>query len=120
MAEEFLSLLFGRDTILTAWTKRPAPYDEGPVSVDHFLGVDGLVVHGDVEITVSGDELSNVGRHAVHDRVGDEHSAKVVRGIVQRLAVASGDSSSPHDTTEQVADRLGRDGTALGAEVALK
>ena len=98
----------------------PAPSDEGPVPIDHFLGVDGLVTHGDVEITVSRDELSDVGRHAVQNRVGDEHSAKVVWGVVQRLAVASSDPGSLHDTTEQIVDRLGCDGTVLGTEAALK
>jgi hypothetical protein len=56
------------------------------VAVDHFLGVDGLVSHGGVDVAVAGDELGDVRWHAVDDGVGDEQPPEVVEGVAHRLA----------------------------------
>ena len=64
----------------------PAAGEEGQVGLDGLVGVDGLVAHGDVDVAVAGDDLGDVRREPVHDRVGDEHPAEVMRGVVQRGA----------------------------------
>jgi hypothetical protein len=56
------------------------------VAVDHFLGVDGLISHGGVDVAVAGDELGDVRWHAVDDGVGDEQPPEVVEGVAHRLA----------------------------------
>ena len=120
VTEELLPLLVGRDTVLLARTKCPAPGDEGTVPVDHFFGVDRLVTHGDVEVLMAGDELGDMGRHAVQDRVGDEHPTEVMRRESEWLGVASGDPGPLPGADEQMADRLRGDGTVLGTEAALE
>jgi hypothetical protein len=49
---------------------------------------DGWVGQGlwPIVVLMSGDELGDVRRHPVHDRVGDEHSSEVVEGVTQRPA----------------------------------
>ena len=59
--------------------------DERPMSVDHLVGVDGLVSHGGVDVAGPGDELGDARGDAVQDRIGDEQAAEVVRGEPQRL-----------------------------------
>ena len=64
----------------------PAAGDERAVPVDDLVGVDGLVAHGGVDVAVSGDELGDMGWHAVHDGVGDEEPPEVMGGESERLA----------------------------------
>ena len=61
------------------------------MAVDGFLGVDGLVAHGGVDVGVPGDQLGDVRRHAVHDRVGDEDPAEIVRDQAERLPGGAGE-----------------------------
>jgi len=61
-----------RGAVFLGGAQRAAAGDEGAVAVDRFLGVDGLVSHGGVDIAVSGDELGDVRWHAVGDGVGDD------------------------------------------------
>jgi hypothetical protein len=91
VAEELFPLLVGRHAVLLRGPQRPAAVDESTVAADHLLGVDGLVAHGRVDVPVSGDELGDVRRHSVQDRVGDEHPAEVVEGVAQRPAVRPDD-----------------------------
>ena len=68
VAEELLPFVVGGGAVFLAGPQCAAAGDERPVAVDDFFGVDGLVSHGGVDVAVSGDELGDVGRHAVHDR----------------------------------------------------
>ena len=86
--DEFGPFLVGRGAVFLAGAQRTPAGDECPVAVDHLFGVDGLVSHGGVDVAVPGDELGDVRRHAVHDRVGDEQPAEVVEGVAHRLASA--------------------------------
>ena len=90
------------------------------MGVDDFLGVDGLVAHGDVDVAVPGDELGDVRRHAVHDRVGDEDPAEIVGDEPQRLAAGVGDAGAGQGVADQLADRGAADGVVLAAEMALE
>ena len=78
VAEELLPFGVGGGAVFLAGAQGTAAGDEGPVAVDDFLGIDGLVAHGGVDVAVAGDELGDVRRHPVHDRVGDEHPSEVV------------------------------------------
>ena len=84
VAEEFVPFLVGGCAVFLAGSSRAAAGDERPVGLDGFVGVDGLVAHGGVDVAVPADDLRDVRRQAVHDRVGDEDPAKVVRGEDQR------------------------------------
>jgi hypothetical protein len=57
------------------------------VGLDGFVGVDGLVSHGDVDVAVAGDDLGNVWWPAAHDGIGDEDSPEVVGRVMQGLPV---------------------------------
>jgi hypothetical protein len=92
VAEELLPFGVGRGAVFGAGPQRPAAGDERAVPADDFLGIDGLVAHGRVDVAVPGDELGDVRRHAVHDRVGDQHAAEVVRGEPQRLPGGAGEA----------------------------
>src|SRR5208282_5231494 len=67
VAEEFFPFGVGRGAVFFGGAKRAAAGDERPVPVDRFLGVDGLVSHGGVDVPVAQYELGDVGRHAVED-----------------------------------------------------
>ena len=82
------------------------------MAVDDFFGVDGFVAHRDVDVAVAGDELGDVGRHAVHDRVGDQDSAEIVRGEPQRFAAAVGDPAAGQGVADQLTD--GGSGDVVG------
>ena len=86
VADEFGPFLVGRGAVFLAGAQRAAAGDECAVAVDHLVGVDGLVSHGGVDVAVAGDELGDVWRHAVQDRVGDEQPAEVVEGVAHRAA----------------------------------
>ena len=49
--------------------------------------VDGLIAHRGADVAVAGDDLGDVRRKPVHDRVGDEDPSEVVGGVTQRMAV---------------------------------
>ena len=68
-----------------------------------LLGVDGLVAHRGVDVAVPGDELGDVRRHAVHDRVGDEQPAEVVEGVAQRPAAGVVDAERGQRVVEVAA-----------------
>jgi hypothetical protein len=80
VAEELVPFGVGGHSVLFAGSHRAPTCDEGTVPVDHFFGVDGLIAHGGVDVAVTGDELGDVGWHAVQHGVGDEQAPKVVRG----------------------------------------
>src|SRR5215475_6275955 len=81
MADELGPFGVGGGAVFLGGPQCATAGDEGTVAVDHFLGVDGLVSHGGVDVAVAGDELGDVRRHAVHDCVGDEQPAEVVEGV---------------------------------------
>ena len=65
VAEELVPFGVGRGAVFLAGPQRAAAGDERAVAGDDFLGVDGLVSHGGVDVAVPGDELGDVRRHAV-------------------------------------------------------
>ena len=94
--------------------------EERPVPVDHFLGVDGLVAHGRVDVGVPGDELGDVRRHAVQDRVGDEQAPEVVEGVAQRATGGVADTDRGEGVIEVAAQRCLGDGAVLEPLVVLE
>ena len=62
VAEELFPFLVGGSAVFLGRPQRPAPGDERLVVSDDFLGIGGLVAHGDVDIAVPGDDLSDVRR----------------------------------------------------------
>ena len=83
VAEEFVPFGVGGGAVFGGGTQGAAAGDEGPVAVDDVFGVDGHVAHGGVDVAVPGDQLGDVRRHPVGDRVGDEDPAEVVGGVVR-------------------------------------
>jgi hypothetical protein len=81
------------------------------VAVDNFLGVDRLVMHRRVDVFVPDHELGDVRGHPVHDGVGDEEPAQVVRAEDQGLAAGVGDSGVAEgifDMSRMAASVIGR------------
>jgi len=70
--------------VLGAGTQLPPASDEGSVSVDHLFGVDGLYPMVVLMSRCPATSWAMCGGNAVHDGVGDEHSAEVMRGEPQR------------------------------------
>ena len=120
VAEEFLPLLFGGHAVFGAGAQRSPAGDEGAVAIDHLFGIDGLVSHGRVDIAMTGHELGDVWGHAVHDHVGDEHPAEVVRGEPQRPSRGVLDASTLERPADPPAYRVGRDRSMFDAEAALE
>src|ERR1019366_1477906 len=85
VADELLPLLLGGGPVFIAGSEGASSGDERAMAVDGFLGIDSFVAHGRVDVTVPGDELSDVGWHAVQDGVGDEDPPEVVWGEPQWL-----------------------------------
>src|SRR6202008_4187855 len=83
VAEEFGPFFVGGGAVFLGGPQRPAAGEEGQVGLDGLVGVDGFVAEGDVDVAVPGDDLGDVRREPAHDRVGQEHPAEVVRGVVQ-------------------------------------
>ena len=81
VADELGPFGVGGGAVFRGGAQRAAACDEGAVAVDHFLGVDGLVSHGGVDVAVAGDELGDVRWHAMRDGVGDEQPSEVVEGV---------------------------------------
>ena len=92
VAEELFPLGVGGGAVFLAGAELPSAGDVGAVAVDGFLGVDGLVAHGGVDVVVAEDELGDVGRHAVEDGVGGEDPSEVVGLEGQGPAVGAGGS----------------------------
>jgi len=113
VAEELFPFGVGRGAVFGAGPQCPAAGDERAVPGDDFLWVDGLVSHGGVDVAVAGDELGDVRRHAVHDGVGDQHPAEVVRGEPERLPGGVGEAGRVQGDVQQLPDRLRADGTVL-------
>lgn len=88
MAEELLPFGVGRHPVFLAGTQDPPPGQERQVGLDGLVGIDRLVAEGDVDIPVACDDLGDVRGQPVHDRVGDEDPAEVVRGVAQREPVS--------------------------------
>jgi hypothetical protein len=89
------------------------------VAVDGFLGVDGLISHGGVDVVVPGDQLGDVRRHSVHE-TGDEDPAEVMRGESQRPAARVGHAGAVQGVVEELADGRAADRAGLAAEAALE
>jgi hypothetical protein len=56
----------------------------------------------------------------VHDRVGDQQAAEVVRGELQRLPGGAGEAGLAQGDVQQLADRLGGEGAVLRPEPPLE
>jgi hypothetical protein len=54
---------------------------------------------------MTGDELGDVRRHAVHDRVGDEQPAEVVEGVAHRVPAGVFDAECGQRVVEVFAQR---------------
>src|SRR5664279_5645787 len=63
---------------------------------------------------------ANVGRHAVHDRVGDQDSAEVVWGESQGFAADVGDPAAGQGVADQLTHGGSGDRAVLAAEVSLE
>ena len=113
VADELGPFGVGGGAVFLGGAQRAAAGDEGAVAVDHFLGVDGLVSHGGVDVAVSGDELGDVRWHAVGDGVGDKQPPEVVKGVAHRLAGGIFDT----DLGERVVELGAQHGLADGAVV---
>ena len=57
----------------------PTAGDECVVGFDGFGRVDRLVTHRGADVAVAADDLGDVRRQPVHDRVGDEDPAAIMR-----------------------------------------
>ena len=121
VAEEFFPFGVGGGAVFLGGPQCPAAGEEGQVSLDRLVGVDGFVAEGDVDVAVPGDDLGDVRGKPVHDRVGEEDPAEVVRGVMQRGAVGGvGQAGACQGAGEDLADGGGREGAVLGAEAPLE
>lgn len=120
MTEELVPLLLGGHPVFLGRAQRTPSGDERAVPIDDFLGIDGLVSHGGVDVAVAGDELGDVRGHAVQHSVGDEHAAKVVRGELERSPGGIGDAGIPQSHSEPVGDGAAGDGALFQAESTLE
>src|SRR4029077_17765678 len=69
--------------------------------------------HGRVDVALAADDLGDVGRQTVHDRVGDEDPAEVVWGEDQGLAVVAVDAGAGQGLLEDLSHRAVADGPAF-------
>jgi hypothetical protein len=120
VAEELLPFLVGGSTVFLAGAEAAAAGDEGPVAVDDFLGIDGLIAHGRIDVAVPGDELGDVRRHAVHDGIGDEQPPEIMGGKPQRGAGGVGEPAAGESVVEQAADDAGTQRPVLQPPVPLE
>ena len=63
-----MPFLVGGDAVFLGGAQCPAAGEEREVGLDGFLGVDGLVAVGDVDVAVPGDDLGDVRGQAVQTR----------------------------------------------------
>ena len=120
VAEELVPFGVGGGAIFLAGTGGAAAGDEGAVAVDHFLGVDGLISHGGVDVAVPDDQLGDVRRHPVEDGVGDEQSSEIVGGEQQWGSTRGGQAGSGEGVVEQCPHAAGGDWPVLDADFALE
>jgi hypothetical protein len=120
VAEELFPFGVGGGAVFLCGPQCPPSGEEGQVGLDGFVGVGGLVAEGDVDVAVSGDHLGDVWWEPAQDRVGEEHPAEIVGGVVQRLAAGAGQAGAGEGGGEQPADGGGGDGTVLTADPALE
>ena len=64
VAEELFPFLVGGGAVFLGGAQRAAAGQERQVVRDDFLGIDGLVAEGDVDVAVPGDDLGDVRRAA--------------------------------------------------------
>jgi hypothetical protein len=112
--------LLGRRPVFLAGAGLPAAGDEGAVGFDGFGGVDRLVAHRGADVAVTADDLGDVRRQPVDDRVGDEDPAKIMRGEDQRLGVVIPDAGAGQRPLEDLAQRPVADGPVLTEDGALE
>src|ERR1022692_38827 len=110
----------GDGRVFVGWAQGAAAGDEFPVGVDGLLGIDGVVVHRDVDVLVAGEQLADVRRHAVGDRLGDEDPPEVVGLHGERLPGDVGDPGRGQGFRQEQPDRAVRDRPVLHAEAALE
>ena len=120
VAEELFPFGVGGGAVFLGGPQCAAAGEEGQVGLDRLVGVDGLVAEGDVDVAVPGDDLGDVRRQPVHDGVGEEHPAEVVRGVVQRGAGGVGQPGAGQGAGEDLADGGGGDRAVLGADAPLE
>src|SRR5229473_1532584 len=92
VAEEFLPFGVGWNAVFLAGTQGAAPGYKGPVAVDGLFGVDGLIAHCRVDVTMPDYKLGDMRGHAIHYGVGDKNSAEIVWDESQWLAVVAGEA----------------------------
>jgi hypothetical protein len=120
VAEEFLPFLISGGAVFLAGAGRTAAGDEGAVAVDDLLWIDRLVTHRGVDVAVADHELGDVGRHAVHDRVGDEQAPEIVWCELQRLVADVGQASAGEGFIKQCSDAGDRNRPVLHPSRALE
>jgi hypothetical protein len=120
VTEELDPFIVGGGTVLLGGTQCTTAGEERKVGLDGFVGVDGLVAEGDVNVAMPGDDLRDVRRQAAHDGVGDEDPAEVVRREAQRAALAVGEAGVGERASEDVAERAVGHSALLAAEPALE
>jgi hypothetical protein len=121
VAEEFSPFGVGGGAVFVGGPQGPAAGEEGQVGLDRFVGVDGLVAEGDVDVAVSGDDLGDVRGKPVHDRVGEEDPAEIMGSAVQRGAVDGvGQAGADQGAGEDQADGVRGEGAVLGADLPLE
>src|SRR5215470_5018845 len=79
VGEELVPLLLGRCPVFLAGAGVPAAGDEAAVGFDGLGAVDRLVAHRGADVAVAADDLGDVRRQPVDDRVGDENPAEIMR-----------------------------------------
>jgi hypothetical protein len=104
MAEELVPFGVGGRAVFLSGPQGSAAGEEGAVAGDDFLGVDGFVAHGGVDVAMADDQLGDVGWHAVHDGVSDEDAAKIVRQDPERLHGGVGEVGLGQRRVEQPTD----------------
>ena len=120
VGEELVPFLLGWCPVFLAGAGLPAAGDEGAVSFDGFGGVDRLVAHRCADVAVTADDLGDVRRQPVHDRVGDEDPAEILRGEGQRLAIVAADARAVQCPLEDLSQRPIADGPVLTGDGALE
>ena len=120
VGEELVPFLFGRCPVFLAGAALPTAGDERAVGFDGFGRVDRLVTHRGADVAVAADDLGDVRRQPVHDRVGDEDPAEIMRDEDQRLAVVAADAGAGQGPLEDLAQRPVADGPVLTEDGALE
>ena len=117
---EFVPFGVGDGPVFVGWAQGATAGDEFPVGVDGLLGIDGVVVHRDVDVLVAGEQLADVRRHAAGDCLGDEDPPEVVRLHGERLPGDAGDPGTGQRVLKEQPGRGRCDRPVLCAEAALE